>query len=194
MSTDLKALKDSIRKEKIAARKAAKIDQIRIKSEKICKKIIDSKFYQEAEVIMIYKAVNGEVMLDVLEKDAISQNKKICYPLCIDKTVMKALAPNDENAFVSGSFGIKEPDMNNSKEISPGDIDLVIAPCTAFDEKCRRIGMGAGYYDRYLPKCEKAYIAAAAYEYQKVKRVPADEFDKTLDAVVSEEKVYYSAR
>ncbi len=131
-------------------------------------------------------------MLDVLEQDALSKNKKLCYPLCVNKTDMKALMPKDENAFVSGAFGIMEPDKNNALEISPEDIDLVIAPCTAFDEECRRIGMGAGYYDRYLPKCKNAYAAAAAFGIQKIQNVPTDIYDKTLDAVVSEEKVYYA--
>lgn len=194
MSADLKALKTTIRKEKIAARKAIEPDQRKIRSEKLCRKIIDSEFYENAEIIMIYKAAAGEVMLDVLEKDALSKKKKLCYPLCVNKTDMKALMPKDENAFVSGAFGIMEPDKNNALEISPEDIDLIIAPCTAFDEECRRIGMGAGYYDRYLPKCNKAYVAAAAFEVQKTQNVPTDIYDKTLNAVVSEEKVYYAVK
>ena len=35
-------------------------------------------------------------------------------------------------------------------------LDLVLVPCTAFDAGCYRVGMGKGYYDRYLPYCTRA--------------------------------------
>lgn len=42
-----------------------------------------------------------------------------------------------------------------SELVLPEKIDLVICPCTVFDEEGSRMGMGAGYYDRFLPLCSQ---------------------------------------
>ena len=62
---------------------------------------------------------------------------------------MAALAPKGEDAWREGSYGIMEPVMEKSQMVQPEDIDLILCPCTAFDEDCNRMGMGGGYYDRY---------------------------------------------
>ena len=66
----------------------------------------------------------------------------------------------------------------------------MICPCTVFDEACGRMGMGAGYYDRYLPKCAGAVIAAAAFEVQKAARAPMEPWDRAMELVFTESCVY----
>lgn len=89
-----------------------------------------------------------------------------------------------------GSFGILEPDPEKSALIAPDEIDLVLCPCTAFDEHGQRIGMGAGYYDRYLPQCSKASIAAVAFEAQKAERVLAEDWDYPMPLIFTEAATY----
>ena len=74
--------------------------------------------------------------------------------------------------------------------VSPEEIDLVLVPCAAFDDQCRRLGMGGGYYDRYLPQCSRAFSAALAYEVQKVFAVAAQAYDVFVDSVVTETGLY----
>ena len=69
-------------------------------------------------------------------------------------------------------------------------LDLVLVPCTAFDAVCRRVGMGKGYYDRYLPRCRNAVALGVAFEAQRVPEAAADEQDRRLDGFVTERKVY----
>ena len=52
------------------------------------------------------------------------------------------------------------------------------------------MGMGAGYYDRFLPQCANAVVIAAAFEVQKVKRLPVDEWDYSMERVFTEERTY----
>ena len=65
----------------------------------------------------------------------------------------------------------------------------MLAPCVAFDGDCRRLGHGAGYYDRYLPRVS-APVIAAAFECQRLARVETDARDRSMDAVVTEKTVY----
>ena len=50
--------------------------------------------------------------------------------------------------------------------------------------------MGGGYYDRYLPECTKARVIAVAYEVQRADEIPVDEYDKPVDAVITEKTKY----
>ena len=66
----------------------------------------------------------------------------------------------------------------------------MLVPCTAFDAACRRVGMGKGYYDRYLPRCQNAVTLGVAFEVQRVERAAVDPHDRQLDSYSTEEKIY----
>ena len=180
----------ALRKEGIAARDYLSAEKRKEKSALVVERVLASEEFSEAEVVMIYKAVRGEVRLEVLE--LASTGKHLVYPLCVSRTEMIALEPQGEDAWMHGSYGITEPVREKSIEISPDDIDLVICPCTVFDEDCNRIGMGGGYYDRYLAKCSKAKIIAVAFEAQKAEQIPRAEWDRPMQKVFTEAAVYMS--
>ena len=87
-----------------------------------------------------------------------------------------------------------EPVREFSDEIAPENIDLVICPCTVFDENGGRIGMGGGYYDRFLPKCTKASVIAVAFEVQKAEQVMMEAWDVRMDTIFTERDAYYIKR
>lgn len=55
-----------------------------------------------------------------------------------------------------GGFGIAQTDISNG-EVPP--LDLIFMPAVAFDQDCRRLGHGKGFYDRYLDQYERALEA-----------------------------------
>ena len=59
-------------------------------------------------------------------------------------------------------------------------------PGLAFDRELYRLGRGGGYYDRFLPRCEKAVVAAVAYELQRVDELEAEPWDVAMDVVFTE--------
>jgi 5-formyltetrahydrofolate cyclo-ligase len=136
---------------------------------------------------MIYDHVAGELSLDSLLEHPAAAGKCFCYPLCVSRTEMIAMVPG---AWQTGAYGIREPVRALSREIPPDQIDLVVCPGTAFDPACRRMGMGGGYYDRFLPKCTRARIVMVAFEAQKVDEIPADAWDQPVEQVFTEERVY----
>ena len=163
--------------------------RIRFQKE-ICKRIRESEAYKKAEVVLSYQAFGGEVQLDELIVLAKEDGKRLAFPFCLDKTTMIALIPENEDSWGEDVYGIKVPLLEHSEKVKPEDIDLVLTPLVAFDEKCNRTGMGAGVYDRYLPQCENAAIIGIAFEAQKMEDVPTDKFDVTLEAVITENAVY----
>ena len=87
-------------------------------------------------------------------------------------------------------FRIPEPDPDSSEETAPGGIDLAICPGVAFDGRGTRLGMGGGYYDRFLPECGNAAVILAAFEAQHAECLPREETDIPMDWIVTEEAVY----
>ncbi len=181
-----KQQRQEIRRRGIAARDAMDKEERDRRSAIICERIAEWDAFRKAQVIMIYKAVRGEVRLQRLEELMQEYGKTAVYPLCISKTEMIALHPSSDEAWEKGHYGILEPIREKSELILPEKIDLVICPCTVFDEEGNRMGMGAGYYDRFLPLCVNARIAAATFECQKVQKVPADVWDTAMERVFTE--------
>ena len=57
-----------------------------------------------------------------------------------------------ETLLVNSKWGIPEPE--NAQSLSVSEIDLVLVPLLAFDEKGHRVGYGKGFYDGFLRECQ----------------------------------------
>jgi 5-formyltetrahydrofolate cyclo-ligase len=85
----------------------------------------------------------------------------------------------------AGPYGILQPRV----EAIPLDPDIILVPLTAFDRRCRRIGYGAGYYDRTLEilRKQRPVIAVGiAFAVQEVEAIPVESHDERLDLVLTE--------
>lgn len=176
-----------LRGAKIAARDALSPEERKERSRRAAARIAESAAFRAAKTVLIYDHVRGELSLDALLAHPAAAGKRFAYPRCESKTELAAYVPG---GWQTGPFGIREPDPACSEPVPPEDIDLAICPCAAFDPGCGRLGMGAGYYDRYLPRCRNAAVWAAAFEVQRAERLPADDWDIPMDRVVTEDAVY----
>ena len=176
------------RTEKIRAREAIDAESRRIFSETACDAILASEEYANAKTILIYEAIRAELSLSKLAAAAKADGKRLAYPVCVTDCEFKAYIPLTGER-IKGRFGIEEPDPDASLPVEPDDIDLVICPCTAFDKELHRIGMGGGFYDRFLPKCGKAAVFAVAFEAQEAELIRPEPHDFVMDAVVTEKRV-----
>ena len=85
----------------------------------------------------------------------------------------------------AGPYGILQPRL----EAIPLEPDIILVPLTAFDRRCRRIGYGAGYYDRTLADLRRQRMVIAvgiAFAAQEVDAIPVDGHDERLDLVLTE--------
>ena len=96
-------------------------------------------------------------------------------------------SPNNSN-LQKGYGGIMEPTGNDA--IDP---DIIIASCSAFNEKGYRVGYGGGFFDRTLSQLKqkkKIISILAVFENQKTPYQFQDSFDEKVDYICTENKTY----
>ncbi len=180
--------KSAFRKAGIDARLALNRETALEFSLTISKKLLESRYYEDARAIFSYMAFKGEADVSYFNRQAALDGKTVAFPLCYAGGRMDAAVPLDENAWEPGRYGLIMPVAARSRIVPPEEIDLVILPCAAADIKQKmRVGMGAGYYDRYLPRCTRAVKLATVFEVQTFETgIAFDAWDAPLDGVVTE--------
>ena len=91
-----------------------------------------------------------------------------------------------KDPMIINKYGIPEPISNKVKYP-----DILLVPLVAYDKNLNRIGYGGGFYDRYIKKIKKnkkIITIGLAYSFQKVKKIPVNEYDIKLDFIVTEKK------
>lgn len=172
-----------------AARRALSPGQRAAANAALCARLWHLDAVQNAQTILLYAAFGGEAGLAGFAAEAARRGKVLAYPVCGENCSFTAAVPGPDG-WETGLYGIRTPVLERSVLLEPEQLDLVLVPCTAFDAACRRVGMGKGYYDRYLPRCRNAVALGVAFEAQRVPEAAADEQDWQLDGFVTERKVY----
>ena len=162
-----------------AARRAFSPEQRAAANAALCARLWQLDAVQNAQTILLYAAFGGEADLAGFAAEAARRGKVLAYPVCGENCSLTAAVPGPDG-WEPGLGGIRTPGLERT----------VLLPCTAVDTDCFRVGMGKGYYDRYLPRCTKAAKIGIALEVQRVAHAAVDEHDQRLDAFVTERGLY----
>ncbi len=177
-------LKNQLRNELQLKRKA--IVNKNEKDKAVCRKLLNSIDYKQADIILFYAALADEINIDECITKAISDGKKAALPVCIDDAGnMEFYYINSLDNIKIGSFGVREPDILNSAKVTEFDNSLCIVPAIAYDRSGCRLGYGKGYYDRFLGKYDFISIGLC-YNELVVEKLPTDKFDIPVDKIITE--------
>lgn len=148
------------------------------KSKSILKKLFARKEFKQAQTILFYASFDTEVETFEMMKQAQRLGKKIALPALIkdQKTIVPALIENLEDDLKIGLYGIQEPKDVCVRFVGLEQIDLIIVPGIAFDQKNNRLGRGRGYYDRFLSAVPASIPSfGLAFDFQIVDDLPCPE-------------------
>ena len=177
--------KNLIRKKILKLRKKINFKNNEFQSEKILKFIKNIKLKKKA--IGCYYPFNFEVNITQLIEKLQKNNFLVCLPKINKNLNMIFYEYKKNDPLYINNLGIPEP--SNKKKIVP---NILLIPVVAFDKNLNRIGYGGGYYDRFIEKMKKKKIIkiGLAFSIQKVDLIPINKFDKKLNYIFTEKKLY----
>lgn len=156
--------------------------------------LIESPIWQHAAKLALYMANDGEIDPMPIAEAAVSAGKSIYLPKIIGKA-MHFAAWNPGDALTENHFGIPEPVSNATHA---GQIDLIVLPTVGFTNHGSRLGMGGGFYDRFLRDyaAKTATRMGLAYSFQEMAEIEElrQSWDEDLDFILTEAALLQCAR
>ena len=177
--------KTELRKRLQAERAKLRAEQVAWSSEQVSRHILACDAYRKAQCIMGYLAFGKELSVDAVLRAALAEGKQVLVPLVTSATEMVPVVLRNMEDFELDRYGIRS--VREPAELCEAQaIDLVLVPGVAFDREGGRLGMGAGYYDRFLPKAQSAVLMGIAYDALLQDELPKDEYDVCMQLLASE--------
>ena len=142
-------------------------------------KAVSARLEDGGDTVGVYLMRDGELDLTPLIEICWQRGVSVAVPVIGRQLRFAAYRRNE--SMRRNRFGIAEP-----AEPAWCTPTLLLAPLVAFDATGQRLGMGGGYYDRYLSAHPDLRRIGVAHECQRVASVPAAHDDVPLSAVVTE--------
>ena len=163
-------------------------EERKIFSHEIVKKFLATEIYKTSSAIMAYMPMSEEVQLQEIFTDAF-KNKKICaIPFIVERGIIQPVIFENFDSLEVGEFKILTVKKNLREFIDAKKIDCVIVPGAAFDIHGKRLGLGGGYYDRFLKLAENAKKISLAFDFQILENIPTEPHDLPVDFIITEKR------
>ena len=168
-------------------RSAMKPEQAAAADVRIEERVLSLPEYQQARTVMVYMSLPGEPETRGIIRDAVRQGKRVLLPRCLDSRRMEAALFRGFERLRPGRMGIPEPAADTPEESSrTPEADLILVPCVAASGDGKRLGHGAGYYDRFL-KNATGKTVCLCYQDFLAEDLPVNDEDVLMDMVVTEQ-------
>ena len=164
----------------------------REKSEKACENLISTPQFQHSSIVMFFLSLPHETDTTSAILNAWQNGKTVAVPKVIwrQKYMIPVKIDSLETEFSTEIAGLRNP--LEGSPVRPEQIDLVVVPGLAFDRKGNRLGTGNAYYDKFFENKDLvATRCGLAFSEQLIDSIPADEYDKPMDLLVTDEEIIY---
>ena len=189
ISSQLKAERRQLRQRIRAARREIPAAARAVYDRAIAGHILRMPEFQSAHRIALFLAFDGEPSMRAVMSAAAARGKRIYAPVLTGNDMH--FAELEMSAALSTNFfGILEPGVGQA--IDPQELDLVLTPLVAFDDRGVRVGVGRGYYDRCFRFLvnrrfwRRPKLFGVAYELQRVPLLAREPWDVPLAGAVTE--------
>lgn len=163
----------------------------------ICERLLALEEVQRAKTVFLYAAVRGEAdltsfaqaLLPASGEKTVPGKRAAAFPR-VQGDEMDYYEVFALTELVPGAFRIPEPPAD-AKILLPTSDAIILVPGVAFMENGNRIGMGKGYYDRYLSRYPHLLRVGIAYEMQLEAEWEPDAADLPMDMIVTERRTVH---
>ncbi len=183
--------KKSLRLAFKARRQALLDEECRLWADLLCRRIVDMPEWKQAKRVMLYLAMPKEANVDKAIEVALKEGKEVYVPVCLNAHEMTAARLTSLDDVERGVLNIRIP-KEGYQTIEAKSLDLVYIPGVAFDTKGGRMGMGAGYYDRFLHEVPSSRCIGVAWDIQvQEEDIPLEPHDQRMGAIVTNYRMEY---
>jgi 5-formyltetrahydrofolate cyclo-ligase len=175
--------KFTLRKNAIARRKSLDLDLTKKMSQEIVQTLRKFIEQRQFEQVFLYSPMTGEVdLMDLLSTDL----ARFAFPK-VNGSEMDFFVVKSSKELFKQSYGLMEPRGISGLAI-PSARTLILVPALLLDRQGNRVGLGKGYYDRYLHKVKTPLTLGVAFDEFVVDSLPLEPWDVPLGGYVTERK------
>jgi 5-formyltetrahydrofolate cyclo-ligase len=186
--------KAELRRQMRALRRSIAPSDQRTWSAAIAERLSDHPIFQRASSIHTFVgALEGEVETRAVIDHCLERGTRVICPRVADDDALEHFALTTLDELIVSGMGLWEPDPARCDLVDGPRPDVILVPGLAFDEAGGRLGLGRGYYDRFLADLTSTTIGLA-FEAQVLEQVPVSERDVALDWVVTERRTLDSRK
>jgi 5-formyltetrahydrofolate cyclo-ligase len=151
----------------------------------LCERLVNSSIWEETRTVMFFAPMPEEPDLWPALQFILHQGLTVALPRFDQaKGVYTASVVQDlSKDLVTGLHGIREP-RAECTEHPLNLLDLILVPGLAFDLRGRRLGRGAGYYDRLLTGV-RGTTCGIAFDEQISGELPVEPHDVFVDCILT---------
>lgn len=194
-STDVETLlrykaKAVLRQRARTLRNTVPAEAIAQRSAVIARRLAELPEIAQAQVVALFYPMERRHEVDLRALDATLRGRgaRLVYPAIDPQTrVMTFRSAGALSDLEERGMMFREPAAAAEEAAA---IDVIVVPALQVDERGQRIGYGAGFYDKALPRfAPPARTIIVAFDFQLIPEVPVTEGDVACDVVVTDKRV-----
>ena len=167
---------------------------VRDASRQIEERVLAMDVVRQAPRVCCYVSIGAEVHTHRLIESLLAMGKIVAAPrVTHDGRAMDMIEIRRLDELVKSRLGLLEPpappEVNSSRGLDSASAgDVCLTPCVAVTQHGDRLGMGGGFYDRWLAEHETVTAIALAFESQVVEKIAVEPHDRPVQWVVTESR------
>ena len=182
--------KDELRKEIRDILRNLRAEMYNEQSNAIAQSLFKDELWKSASTVGITISKPPEVDTYQIIRRAWDEGKRVVVPKCFSKERrmdFRVLENFDQLETVY--FSLLEPIESQTTLIDPQEIELLLVPGLAFTKAGFRLGVGGGYYDRFL-EANHVNTLSLAFHQQIVPEIPLEKHDLPVMKIITDKGFY----
>lgn len=154
-------------------------------SQALCELLLDSPIWEETRTVLFFAPMADEPDIWPAFEFIVQQDVTVTLPRFDGAKggYVPCIVQDPSADLVVGQYHIREPGPK-CREFPVNLLDLILVPGVAFDLRGRRLGRGAGYYDRLLNGISGT-TCGIAFDEQLSGELPVEPHDVYVDCILT---------
>jgi 5-formyltetrahydrofolate cyclo-ligase len=180
------AQKLALRDQLVTARRRRPLLEVSEAARALAGHLLDAPEVRRAATVAAYVSIGTEPGTGPLLDDLQQLGRRVLLPVVLPDLDLDWAEYDGPDSLVPARRGLLEPTGRRLGRDAVATADVVLTPGMAVDRTGMRLGQGGGCYDRALARVPVGtFTCTLLYDDELVERVPVDEHDRPVSAVVT---------